>query len=201
MVLSRAKELGLIRGFSIGNEGLNLSHLQFDGGTILFCEADWVEVTNVKRILRYFEVVSGLKINYHKSTVNGVGIDETPVDEFASRLNCTSQKLPFKYLGLPLGANPRRKQTWKPVVDMFNAKLARWKRRVLSFAGSMTLIKSLLSNLPIYYMSLFRMPQGIVKKLNKIQSAFLWGDNDLKRRIHLVKWKEATVSKKLGGLG
>lgn len=57
------------------------------------------------------------------------------------------------------------------------------------------------SNLPVYYMSLSRMPQGIVKELNKIQSAFLWGGIDLKRRIHLVKWKDASVSKKLGGLG
>ncbi|XP_028051602.1 uncharacterized protein LOC114256191 [Camellia sinensis] len=124
MLLVRAKELGLIRGASIGAGGVNVSHLQFAYDIILFCKADWVEVTNVKRVLRCFEVVSGLKINYHKSDVSGVGIDEAIVDEFASRLNCTIHKLPFKYLGLPLGANPRRNQSWKPVVDMFRSKLA-----------------------------------------------------------------------------
>ncbi|XP_028101309.1 uncharacterized protein LOC114300656, partial [Camellia sinensis] len=98
ILLSRAKELGLIRGVNIGSEGLNLSHLQFVDDTILFCEADWVEVTNVKRILRCFEVVFGLKINYHKSAISGVGIEEESVVEFASRLNCPCQKLPFKYL-------------------------------------------------------------------------------------------------------
>lgn len=87
------------------------------------------------------------------------------------------------------------------MVDKFKNKLAGWKRRMLSFAGRVELIKSVLSNLPVYYMSLFRMPQGIVKELNKIQSAFLWGGSDLKRMIHLVKWKDVSVSKKLGGLG
>lgn len=201
ILLSRAKELGLIRGVTIGFEGLNVSHLQFADDTILFYEADWVEVTNVKRILRFFEVVSRLKINYHKSAISGVRIEEDIVAEFAARLNYSSYKLPFKYLGLPLGVNPRRKQTWKPVVEKFKNKLAGWKRRMLSFAGRLTLIKSVLSNLPVYYMSLFRMPQGIAKELNKIQSVFLWGGTDLKRRIHLVKWKDASMSKKLGGLG
>lgn len=30
----------------------------------------------MKRILRFFEVVFGLKINYHKSVVSGMGIEE-----------------------------------------------------------------------------------------------------------------------------
>ncbi|XP_028083239.1 uncharacterized protein LOC114284511 [Camellia sinensis] len=119
--------------------------------------------------------ISGLKINYHKSAISGVGIDEATVADFASRLNCMSQQLPFKYLGMPLGVNRKRKQIWKPLVDKFKEKLAGWKRRVLSFASKVTLIKSVLSNLPVYYMALFKIPQGIAKEIDKIQSAFLWG--------------------------
>lgn len=52
-------------------------------------------------------------------------------------------------------------------------KLAGWKMRFLSFAGRMTLIKAVLSNLPMYYLSLFKMPEGIAMEIDRIQAAFL----------------------------
>lgn len=85
--------------------------------TILFCEAGKEEVSNIKRVLRCFELISGLKINSHKSQVCGVGVPEENLNSFVALLNCKSLPLPMKYLGLPLGANPNRKATWKPVLD------------------------------------------------------------------------------------
>lgn len=107
----------------------------------------------------------------------------------------------MKYLRLPLGANPSRRATWKPVVDNFTKKLSGWKRRLLYFAGRVTLIKFVLSSLPVYYMSLFRLPSSVVKELDKIQAGFLWGVSDVRRKVHLVKWKDLTMDKKQGGLG
>ena len=112
----------------------------------------------MKRILRWFEVVSGLKINFHKSMICGVGVEDGLVEEYAGKLNWLSHKLPIKYLGLPLGANPGRKQVWQSVVDRFKKKLSGWKCRMLSYAGRVTLIKSILSSLLIFYMSLFKIP-------------------------------------------
>ena len=108
-------------------------------------------------------MMSGLKINYHKSVVCGVGFQEEEILGLAQRLNCISKKLPFNFLGMPLGANPKRKSTWSPIVDKVRKKLSSWKRKLLSFAGRLTLIKSVLSNLPIYFLSIFKMPKGIVK--------------------------------------
>lgn len=48
ILLSRAKELGFIKGAEVGRNGAVVSHLQFTDDTILFCEADWVEVVNFK---------------------------------------------------------------------------------------------------------------------------------------------------------
>ena len=83
-----------------------ITHLQFADDTILFCEADWEEVVNLKRILRCFEVLSGLRINYHKSVVCGVGVSEETLNRVAESLHCVSHHFPVKYLGLPLGASP-----------------------------------------------------------------------------------------------
>ena len=72
---------------------------------------------------------------------------------------------------------------------------------LLSFAGRLTLIKSVLTNLPIYYLSLFQIPAGVAREIEQMQSTFLWGGLDLKRKVHMVRWKVLAKSKKLGGLG
>jgi hypothetical protein len=48
----------------------------------------------------------------------------------------------------------------------------------------MTLLKSILSNLPMYYLSLFPIPVGVANQLDKLQRDFLWdGIGDGKNSI------------------
>ncbi|CAL5353932.1 unnamed protein product [Camellia sinensis] len=133
--------------------------------------------------------------------VCGVGISEEESQAFASKLFCLCQKLPLKYLGLPFGANPRRLKSWQPIVDKVRSKLALWKRKLLSFAGRLTLIKFVLDSLPGYYISIFKMPKGVVREIERIKAAFLWGSLGVKRKIRLVNWKDVTRRKEQGGLG
>lgn len=174
MLMLRARSLGLLSGVTVGHD-VTISHLQFADDTIIFCEAKLEVVMVVKRILRCFELVSGLKINFHKSSICGIGVPESELEEFASRLHCKYRKLPLMYLGLPLGANPRLKKTWQPILDKCKARLASWKRKLLSFGGRLMLIKSVLSNLPTYYLSLFKLPSSVAKAFDKIRPNFLWG--------------------------
>lgn len=131
----------------------------------------------------------------------GVKVQDQNVKDLAKIIGCQSGKLPMKYLGLPLGANPNRIKTWQPVIENVSKKLKIWKQRYISVGGRLTLIKSTLSNLPIYYMSLFKMPAKVANKIEKIQRQFLWGDSDNKRRLHLVNWEKIRRHKKHGGLG
>ena len=75
------------------------------------------------------------------------------------------------------------------------------EEEVLSFGGRFTLIKSVLSTIPVYYISLFKMPEGVSRILDKIQSYFLWGDNGLEKKLHLVSWNKVTSNLNQGGLG
>ena len=90
---------------------------------------------------------------------------------------------------------------WDGVEERFRKRLVNWKRQYISKGGRLTLIRSCLSNLPTYAMSLFRMPRKVKIRLEKIQRDFLLGGGNLERKIHLVKWDIVCSSKMKGGLG
>ena len=64
--------MGLIKGGFLGLEGTIILHLMFADDTLIFSSIDLVEVRNLKRILKRFEILFRLKINFQKSLVNGV---------------------------------------------------------------------------------------------------------------------------------
>jgi hypothetical protein len=60
--------------------------------------------------------MSGLKVNFIKSRLMGVHVEESFLRVASKFLNCKRGKFAFIYLGLPVGANPRKEATWDPVV-------------------------------------------------------------------------------------
>ena len=84
--------------------------------------------------------------------------------------------------------------------ERFRKRLTKWKRHYLYKDGMITLIKSTLSSLPIYFMSLFVISRKVSSRLEKIQRDFLWGNGALEKMSHLVNWNLVRVDKE-GSLG
>ena len=53
-------------------------------------------------------------------------------------------------------------------------RVALWKRNYISKGGRITFIKCTLARLPLYHMSLIRIPIVVTKRLEKVQINFLW---------------------------
>nr|KYP76329.1 Putative ribonuclease H protein At1g65750 [Cajanus cajan] len=68
-------------------------------------------------------------------------------------------------------------------------------------ARRVCLINSVLSAIPLYYLSFLRMLALVHKKLIAIQRRFLWGMDEGTKQICWVKWETITSPKSLGGLG
>ncbi|GKV35031.1 hypothetical protein SLEP1_g43351 [Rubroshorea leprosula] len=198
---SVAVSKGFFRGAKIGDGELEISHLQFADNTLFMGEATKNNIWTVKCIMRAFELVSGLKVNYRKSSLIGINTDDEWIEKMAWLLNCKTDVLPCKYLGVPLGANPRRLVTWKPLIETFRRKLSAWKGRFLSLGGRITLINSVLSSLPVFLMSFYLPPKHVIYELDKIRRNFLWGGVEEGRKIAWVSWDRVCCSKKEGGLG
>ena len=65
--MSQALENGLFKGFLCGKNKVEISLLQYADDTIFFGEALMENVRAIKAMLKIFELVSGLKINFAKS--------------------------------------------------------------------------------------------------------------------------------------
>ena len=54
---------------------------------------------------------------------------------------------------------------WSQIEERFQKKLSSWKGKLLSVGGRLALINSVLSNLPMFMVSSFRIPKGVLKRL------------------------------------
>ena len=101
-LLYSAVSSNLFQGIKVGSEAVTVSHLQFADDTIIFCEPDLGQIRNVKRILRCFQVMSGLSINFLKSYIFGINLEQHTLREWADMICCNVNVLPSTYLGLCL---------------------------------------------------------------------------------------------------
>ncbi|KAL4312751.1 hypothetical protein GQ457_01G025880 [Hibiscus cannabinus] len=199
-LLRKATVLGFFNGFSIGQPALEVSHLQFADDLIIFCGPSKTQIINIVRIFKGFEIAGGLKLNLSKTSLMGINVDEQVLNTWANFIHCKGEKLPCQYLGLPLGSSKNSATLWEPIMERLKKKCAGWKIGLLSFGGRVTLIKSVLSSLPIYYLSLFRIPKAVNISLSKLIARFLWGSTD-KKVIHWVRWEQLCLPLECGGLG
>ncbi|KAJ9559670.1 hypothetical protein OSB04_004830 [Centaurea solstitialis] len=201
VLMEEACEKGVFEGLRIGNEGVMISHLQYADDVIFFGKWSKVNLKNLIKILECFRLLSGLKINLRKSKLFGMGINEQEVRDWAREMGCEGGILPFVYLGLPVGASMSNIKNWAPVVEKVKKKLGSWKAKWISFGGRLTLVKSVLGSLSLYFLSLFRAPRGVIGELEKIRNRFFWGGGELgKSSLVWVKWDKVVSSFEKGGL-
>ena len=192
-MLEAASSVGLIFGFEVGRSGsglssIKVSNLLFADDTIVFCDNDCEQIVNLRCILIWFQAVSGLRVNLAKSAILPVGQVDN-ILHLTGLLGCKIDSFPTSYLGLPLGAKFKENAIWDPVISRVEKRLSGWKSSYLSKGGRLTLIKSVLSNIPTYFLSLFPLPVSVANRLEAIQRKFLWGSYGSDFKFHLVNWK------------
>lgn len=108
--MKRAISLGMSSGVEVDTSFV-LSHLQYADDTLLIGKATFDNLWVIKAVLRSFELVSRLKVNFFKSCLFGLNVGDQFLSAGASFLCCLRDQLPFLYLGLPIRANSCRVST------------------------------------------------------------------------------------------
>ena len=123
----------------------------------------------MRAVLILSQELSGLKVNFSKSLLVGVNVQGSWLVEAALVLNYKVESIPFMYLGLPIGVNAHRLAFWDPLIKHINSRLSEWSSRYLSLGSHLILLKFVLSSLPVYALSFFKAPSGII---SSIESTF-----------------------------
>ncbi|GKF57653.1 RNA-directed DNA polymerase, eukaryota, partial [Tanacetum coccineum] len=147
------------------DESLNLSHLFYADDVIFVSKWNSSNLSTIVNVLKRFDLASGLKINLNKSKLMGIGISHDVVASAAKSIGCSILHTPFNYLGVKVGG----------IMSRLSARLSKWKLKSLSIGGRLTLLKSVLSSLSLYYMSSFKVPKGVLSKMESIRRNFFNG--------------------------
>ena len=99
------------------------------------------------------------------------------IQTLANILQCRVGSLPMIFLGMPFGTLYKTASIWNLILKMMEKKFSSWKRLYLSKGGRLTLLKSTLSSLLTYHLSLFTIPKVVAIRLECIQRNFLWGSS------------------------
>nr|KAJ0205693.1 hypothetical protein LSAT_V11C500283270 [Lactuca sativa] len=100
-------------------------------------------------------------------------------------VGCSAGSFLFVYVGVPVRNFMVHVKGWQIIIDPFKKRLAYWKARLLSIGGHLTLVKSVLGRLGIYYLSIFRPPIAVLQALENMRACFFWGGmEEGQKRIH-----------------
>nr|GFC42106.1 RNA-directed DNA polymerase, eukaryota, reverse transcriptase zinc-binding domain protein [Tanacetum cinerariifolium] len=78
------------------------------------------------------------------------------VEEVTRHIGCGILNTPFSFLGSKVGGY--RIKSWDEVIDKMVKRLSKWKMKTLSIGGRLTLLKAVFGSMPIYHMSIFKVP-------------------------------------------
>lgn len=126
---------------------------------------------------------------------------ELPNQEPAETLHCNCGLLPVTYLCIPISRRRPRRQDWERIILKVRRRLVSWKLQHISLGGQLTLVNSMQSAIPTFWMSIFWLPGWVIIDIDRIRRDILWSGLILTTRD--VAWLAGKIFVDLGtrGLG
>lgn len=179
----------------------NYPIIQYADDTLIILPVEEGQLYTLMNILNTFTEFTGLKVNYSKSSLVPININDERALQLANILGCKKESMPFTYLGLPMGTTRPKVDDLIPVVSGLDKRLS-GVATMMTYSGRLTHWKAMISALPIFSMCCIRVPFTILDHFGKSGRGFIWYGNKInKQRNCLVKWDTVCLPKKAGGLG
>lgn len=105
------------------------------------------------------------------------------------------------YLGLPESLKGSKRKILSFIREKLQGRLKGWFTKSLSQGGKEILLKSTAMALPVYAMSIFKLPKDLCEKITSAMIELWWSSGENKKKISWVAWKKLCLSKEDGGLG
>ena len=120
----------------------------------------------IQCILSFYEQASGQKLNKEKTTVffSKATLEERKL-EIIDPLGVSEVREYEKYLGISVVVRRNKKASLNFIKERVWNKLQGWKEKLLSQAGREALLKAVVQAIPIFAMSCFKLPSGLLKDI------------------------------------
>jgi hypothetical protein len=155
----------------------------------------------LKSLLQTFAISTRLKVNYSKSILVPINMEDHKVQMLPQTFGCTIGSMLFTYLGLPLGIT-------KPTVEDFLPLVSKCEKRLvstsifLSQAGQLQLTNFVFTSLPTFYLCTFKVHKTVLKHIDKFRKHCLWRGADINAKTPpKAAWEVVCLPKYQGGLG
>ena len=147
--------------------------IQYADDTLLFLNAERGELEALKLVLYYFSEATGLQINFHKSSMCPINVNDHAATDLAALFGCKLGKIPFTYLGLPMSTSKPRIEDFVPLLKRIENGLLGCST-LLSSGDKLTLIKSVFTSMPTFFMSTLMIPKTVIKQINSYLMNCFW---------------------------
>jgi hypothetical protein len=146
--------------------GTDLPIVKYAYDTLLFLEACPRQLLSLKSLLNAFADSIGLRVNFNKSNIYPINVDQEKMEILAQTFGCKIGSYPFTYLGLPLGLDKPNVEDMLPLVQRINRRLVSTSNFLIP-TGRLEMVNSVLSSLPTFYMTIIKLPQTIIRMIEK----------------------------------
>jgi hypothetical protein len=201
--INKAYQQGLLKAPFSSDYEMDFPIVQYADDTLVIMRADRDQVITVKEILEKYAQSSGLKINFHKSSMIPINLSSTNAVYIANLLGCNVASMPFTYLGLPLGTTKPTVQDLMPLVDKIERRVSA-TFMLMSYSGKVSLINSLLTSIATFTMCSIQLHPRILEHIEKIRRHCLWtkkNEEGEEKCQSLTAWDMVYKPKDSGGLG
>lgn len=171
---------GKLKGLKLARSAPPLTNLMYANDLLLMGITDLTEVRCIKKTLDLFCQLSGQSFLPEKSKLWFSKV--TPL----ARIRTTIRILRATFAGeneTYLGSlvNASRASAFLPLLQKIDNKLHAWKARLLSQAGKIILMRSVLEAVLTYQMSTTLLPREILDKIRSKFVQFFWGKKGKKK--------------------
>ncbi|XP_014755959.1 uncharacterized protein LOC104584065 [Brachypodium distachyon] len=195
-LLNHAETSGDLVGVRVCRDAHMVSHVLFADDSLILMEADMHSASSLKRILDSYCASSGQLASDAKSSIyfspNTLVEDRA---EVCFELNIMTESLNEKYLGLLAMVGTDRSDCFKHLIERVKIKTSGWKAKMLSAGGKEVLLKAVAQSMPVFAMTVFKIPKNICKGITDAMSQYWWGNDDQKKKIHWLAWWKMCIPK------
>ena len=197
-----AQEEGLIQGIKVARGCPRVNHLLFADDTMFFVSANESNCEALKNILTTYEDASGQSIHTDNSAITFSRRTPAALKTLIKNtLQVQKEGGAGRYLGLPEMFGRRKRDLFSSIVDRIKHKARGWSTKFLSSAGKMVMLQSVLSPIPSYSMTCFKLPVSLCKRIQSVVTRFWWDNNENVKKMAWVSWDKIATPKSCGGLG